>query len=146
MELINYYDCMIEYHFRKANMVADTLSHKPIAYLVSIKAVQLPLMLELKGLNVGLTVNDSEALLANFIVRPLLLEEIWEAQMQDPQLQEDRELAQSGSPTAYTVRRDGLLLFRGHVCVSIVESLKEKILQEAHGSAYAMHPSSTKMY
>ena len=39
-----------------------------------------------------------------------------------------------------------LLLFRGHVCVPIMESLKKKILQEAYGLAYAMHPGSIKMY
>ena len=81
VELIKDYDCTIEYHPRKANLVADTLSCKLTATLASIKIVQLPLMKKLRELNVGLTVNDSEALLAHFGVKPLLLEKIWEAQM-----------------------------------------------------------------
>ena len=76
MELIKDYDCIIEYHLEKANVVAYALSHKPTINLTSIKAVQLSLILEMKGLNAGLTVDDSKTLLANFSARPLLLEEI----------------------------------------------------------------------
>ena len=57
MELIKDYDCIIEYHPRKANVVVDALSYKPIANLASMKVVQLPLMLELKGLNARLIVD-----------------------------------------------------------------------------------------
>ena len=86
VELIKDYDCTIEYHPGKANVVADALSHKPTATLASIKAVQLPLLLEFRGLNAKLTVDDSGVVLASFSARPLLLQEIGEAQMQDPQL------------------------------------------------------------
>ena len=61
-----------------------------MANLASIKVVQLPLLLEFRGLNVELTVDNSGAVLANFSARPLLLQETWEAQMQDPQLQRAR--------------------------------------------------------
>ena len=39
IELIKDYDCTIEYHLEKDNVVADALSHKPIATLASIKVV-----------------------------------------------------------------------------------------------------------
>ena len=39
VELIKDYDCTIEYHLRKANVVVDALSHKPTVNLASIKAV-----------------------------------------------------------------------------------------------------------
>ena len=71
MELIKDYDCIIEYHPKKGNMEVDALSHKPTANLASIRIVQLSLMLELKGLNAWLTVDDSRALLVNFDTRPL---------------------------------------------------------------------------
>ena len=32
------------------------------------------------------------------------------------------------------------------LCVPATEELKRQILEEAHSFAYAMHPSSTKMY
>ena len=93
-----------------------------------------------------MTVDDSGAVLASFSARPLLLQEIWEAQMQDPQLQRARAMIQSGAPSEFTIRGDGMMLYRGRICVPASEPLKEMILQEAHSSAYAMHPGSTKMY
>jgi hypothetical protein len=32
------------------------------------------------------------------------------------------------------------------MCFSIIDSLRETILKEAHDSDYSIHPSSTKMY
>ena len=108
--------------------------------------MQLSLLLEFRGLNAELTVDDSGAVLASFSARPLLSQEIWEAQMQDPQLQRARAVIQSGAPAEFTIRGDGMMLYRGRICVPASEPLKEMILQEAHSSAYAMHPGSTKMY
>ena len=146
IELIKDYDCTIEYHPGKANVVAEALSRKPQATLAFIKTVQLPLVKELKELNAGLAVSDSGALLAHFGTRPLLLKEIWEMQMQDPELLKAREIVQNRVQSEFTVRDDGMLLFRGRVCVPAVAPLKEMILQEAHSSPYAMHPGGTKMY
>ena len=56
--------------------MADALSHKPTATLASIKAAQLPLLLEFKELNAELTMDDSRAILANFSTRPILLQKI----------------------------------------------------------------------
>ena len=84
MELIIDYDCTIDYHLDKANVVADALSCKPTANLASIRTIQIPLMLELRRLNVGLEVDTSRARLASFSARPLLLGEIYEAHLQDP--------------------------------------------------------------
>ena len=72
IELIKDYDCIIEYHPSKANVVADALSRKPIATLTFIKAVQLPLLLEFRELNMELTMDDSRAVLENFSTRSLL--------------------------------------------------------------------------
>ena len=37
-------------------------------------------------------------------------------------------------------------MISSRLCVPATEELKRKILEEAHSSAYAMHPGSTKMY
>lgn len=140
------YDCTIEYHLGKANVVAAALSRKSTTTLTSVRAIHLPLLLELRGLDADLVVDTSGALLANFRIRPMILEEIREAQLQDPKLQKVRKLAQSESQSEYIVRGDGLLMFRGIICVPAIESLKEQILKEAHSSAYSMHLGSTKMY
>ena len=76
VELIKDYDYTIEYHPRKANVVANTLSRKPTATLASIKAVQLPLLLEFREFNAELTIDNFKAVLANISARPLLLQKI----------------------------------------------------------------------
>ena len=76
LELIKDYDCIIEYHPRKANVVADALSRKP----------------------------------------------------------------------EFQIRDDGVIVRGSRMCVPEIGELKMEIMEEAHSSAYAMHPGGTKMY
>ena len=46
----------------------------------------------------------------------------------------------------FTLRGDGTLVLGQRLCVPDVIELKKEIMEEAHSSAYAMHPGSTKMY
>jgi hypothetical protein len=41
---------------------------------------------------------------------------------------------------------DGVLLYKGRFYVPNVKELKDKILREAHESAYSIHPGGNKMY
>ncbi|TYK26473.1 DNA/RNA polymerases superfamily protein [Cucumis melo var. makuwa] len=53
-----------------------------------------------------------------------------------------------GSKAVVTTEDSGSLLaqFQGRLCVLNISELKNAILEEAHSSAYAIHPGSTKMY
>ena len=46
----------------------------------------------------------------------------------------------------FSVRANGTLMMGHKLCVPDVGDLKKEIMEEAHSSAYAMHPGSTKMY
>lgn len=46
----------------------------------------------------------------------------------------------------YSQRGDGLLLYRGRICVPEDAELRQSILSEAHRSCYTIHPGVTKMY
>ncbi|XP_050935179.1 uncharacterized protein LOC127143922 [Cucumis melo] len=48
--------------------------------------------------------------------------------------------------TNYSLRGDGALMKYDRLCVPNGQVIKDQILEEAHSSAYAMHPRSTKMY
>ncbi|XP_073051272.1 uncharacterized protein [Primulina eburnea] len=46
----------------------------------------------------------------------------------------------------FGLNRDGLLTFRGRICVPKGDDIRKDILIEAHTAPYSVHPGSTKMY
>ena len=87
--MLSDYDCMIEYHPGRANVVVDALSRKTQVRLNAIYDCHVPLLADLRSTGVKLGVEDrEEALLANFQVRPILIDHVLEAQMNDEETQE----------------------------------------------------------
>ena len=86
MELIKDYELVIEYHPGKANVVADALSQKSSASLAYIRTAYVPILMEMRTLGLGLSYDSYGALLASFMVRPSLVDQIRERQMQDEKL------------------------------------------------------------
>ena len=58
LELIKDYDCTIEYHPGKANVVADALSRRPESSLSHMRSGYLPLLVDLRALGVILEAED----------------------------------------------------------------------------------------
>ena len=73
VELLKDYDCTIEYHPGKANVVVDALSQKSTGNLHYVRATKMPMLVELRKLNVELNVNAPDCILATLKVRPLLI-------------------------------------------------------------------------
>ena len=130
MELLKDYDCVIDYHPGKANVVADALSRKATGSFAHIQAVQLPLMVELKKMGVILRMHQSGVLLASFQVRPVLIERILESQMEDPKLRIIKNKVQEGLNPEFSIRRDGALMYKARICVPDNSELKREILEE----------------
>lgn len=53
---------------------------------------------------------------------------------------------EEGKALEFSKDDQGTIWFKKRLCVPGIESLREKILREAHDSAYSIHPGSTKMY
>ena len=68
LELIKDYDCTIEYHQGKANVVTDALSRRPESTLSHMRLGHFPLLVDLRALGVILEVEDSGTWLATFHV------------------------------------------------------------------------------
>ena len=69
MKLIKDYNCVIDYHPGKANVVADALSRKTIQ--------------KLRALNIHFSLSDDGTVVAELIARPNLLNRVLEAQKKD---------------------------------------------------------------
>ena len=74
MELIKDYDLVIDYRLEKANVVADALSRKSSVALAHIHTTYVPLLLDLKTLGINLDCDYNGALMANFVLRPTLID------------------------------------------------------------------------
>ena len=132
MELIKDYDCVIDYHPGKANVVADALSRKSIRTL--------------RALNAHLSLYDDGTVVAELIARPSLLNRVLKAQKKVEKISATINQIGNGKETKFTVNESGVLYYKDRVCVPDCNELRKSILEEAHSGSFAIHPGSTKMY
>ena len=141
------YDIDLQYHPGKVNVVPDALSRRPEANMVMLLTQQEELLKEMRRLDLMVTRRTSGSVqLMVFQIQPTLMEEIREAQREDPRLLKFREQVEAGLRSDACIHTDGgALYFRGRICIPQGE-IRQRILAEAHISAYSIHPGGTKMY
>nr|GFB76799.1 reverse transcriptase [Tanacetum cinerariifolium] len=122
LELLKDYDTNIQYHPRKANVVADALSRKS-GMIAGIK-VEEEIIHDLERLDIELYVRGQHGYWASLRIEPDLISWIKEAQNKDSEIWT--------IDTRLVVPNDA--------------SLREALLTEAHNSPFSIHPVSTKMY
>ena len=83
IEFLKDYDCTIEYHPGKANLVADALSRKSGVPLASIRVERLPLLISLRALRAEFRTDDTGAMIATIQTQPVLIDRIRANQTQD---------------------------------------------------------------
>ncbi|KAA0042192.1 polyprotein [Cucumis melo var. makuwa] len=127
-------------------MLADALSRKFNHSNITPNSVGSLLLRELKMGEATVSVGKLGSLIAHFQVRPILIDHIIQAQLHDAMLRKLAEEVRLNQSLNFTLRGDGALMKYDRLCVPRDQTLKDQILKEAHSSAYAMHPGSTKMY
>ena len=131
MELIKDYDCVIDYHHKKVNVVADALSRKS--------------MQKLRALNAHLSLIDDGEIVAEFMAIPDLWNQVLDEQKNDENI--SSIVSQIGErEIVFLVKEDGSLYYKDQVCVPNDSELKKAILEEAHNGSFSMHLGRTKMY
>jgi hypothetical protein len=143
LELIKDYDLGINYHPRKANVVADALSRRSHVSQLVVDSVPFELCEEFDKLNLRI-VDNTEA--TKMEVGSILLQEIQKGQMEDEKIQEIKRNIKEEKLPVFSEDEEGLLCYNGRICVPNVKELKDKILHEAHESAYSIHPGGNKIY
>ena len=132
MKLIKDFDCVIDYHLGKANVVANALSRKSIQTFLA--------------LNAHLSLTDDGTVVTDLIARPSLLNRMLEAQKKDEKIFVIVSQIGNGKEIEFTVNEDGVLYYKDRVCVPNDNDLRKAIIEEAHSGSFAIHPCSTKMY
>ena len=125
MELLKDYDCIIDYHSGKANVVADALSRKSTGSLAYMKTIQLSLMVELRELGVEFRMHASGALFASFQLRSILIDCILRAQLEDPYLMSMKKKVEEGEQSDFAIRDDGALVIGYRLYVPATEEFEK---------------------
>ena len=141
LELIKDYDCTINYHPGKANVVADALSRKE----------RLKQMIESEDL-----IKEFERLELDVCTPELVKEKLYMMTFQPELLKKIRkyqEEAINGDKDKMTneerlSQKDdkGIVRNFNRIWIPNVPELKNEISHDAHSSRYSIHPGSTKMY
>ncbi|XP_017604188.1 uncharacterized protein LOC108450935 [Gossypium arboreum] len=118
VELLNDYDCTIEYHPSKANVVADALSHRA--------------KIDLRAMLTRLSLLDNGSLLAQLQVKPVWVEHIRSKQLVDETLSARFKQVESGETSDFGINSEGIhdmfhvsMLRRYHLDPSHVVAIEE---------------------
>jgi hypothetical protein len=101
MELIKDYDCIIDYHSGKANVVADALSRKNKAFIGGLLVRGDKELLELGGLTVHLDVTSRGMLLVTLVLQSDMKEKIRKVQGEDPEVKKEMNNVKVGQDSLF---------------------------------------------
>ncbi|GKB43160.1 putative reverse transcriptase domain-containing protein [Tanacetum coccineum] len=121
LELLSDYDCEIQYHPGKANVVADALSRKERSKPLRVRALVMTI-----GLNLPKQILSAQS----------------EARKEENFINEDLH----GMINKLEPRADGTLCLNNRSWIPCFGELRALIMHESHKSKYSIHPGSDKMY
>jgi hypothetical protein len=143
LELIKDYDLGINYHPRKANVVANALSHRSHVSQLVVDSMPFELCEEFNKLNLRIVANTEAT---EMELGSNLLQVIRKGQVEDKKIQEiKRNIKEEKSP-GFPEDVEGVLWYKRRICVPSIKEMKDKILREVRESSYSIHLGGNKMY
>jgi hypothetical protein len=109
VELIKDYDCVIDYHPGKANVVTDALSRKGKIVKNDMEIKEHGSIVELKNMGLQLSVGPEGSLLAQLKIRFVLRDKVLVAQQVDGKVKEIKERVNQGIETTCQILSNGLI-------------------------------------
>ncbi|XP_070050895.1 uncharacterized protein [Nicotiana tomentosiformis] len=76
----------------------------------------------------------------------VLMQHVKERQYEDPVLAHYEDTTPQKEKTPFDITRDGVLRYRGRLCVPNVAGLRRQVMGKTHYSRYSIHPGTTNMY
>ena len=146
LELVKDYDCVINYHPGKANVVADALSRKSSGSIATLITVQKPLLRDLEHMEIEIVLSGTVAKLSALTLQPTLIGKIKEGQATDPYSERSRLQLEVGKRPKIQISNDGVIRYKDRLYVPDNNEIRKEILKEAHSTPYSVHPGTTKMY
>ncbi|KAL5566570.1 hypothetical protein UlMin_029734 [Ulmus minor] len=64
----------------------------------------------------------------------------------DPESEKMRKWALEGEDNGFSTTKEGLVMYKGRLCIPDYKRLRNEILYDAHNTPYSVHPGTTKMY
>jgi hypothetical protein len=124
-------------------VVANALSQSSHVSQLVMDSMPFQLCEEYDKLNLRIIVN-TEAV--EMEVGSILLQEIWRGQQEDEKVQEIKCNIKEEKLPGFSEDDEGVLWYKGRICVPNVKELKDNILREAHETSYSIHPGGNKIY
>ena len=146
LELVKDYDCVINYHPGKANVVADALSRKSSGSIATLITVQKPLLRDLEHMEIEIVLSGTVAKLSALTLQPTLIGKIKDGQATDPYSEKIRLQLEAGKRPEIQISNDGVIRYKDRLYVPDNDEIRKEILKEAHSTPYSVHPDTTKMY
>jgi hypothetical protein len=129
LELIKDYDLEIHYHPRKANVVANALSHKASCHCLTVRTSDTTLCQEMEKLNLGMIKHTT---LTQLKLESVLLQRIIDAQRTDKGMKHIHEKIEADKANRFKKDDQGILWFNDRIVVPKDAEVCQQILDEAH--------------
>ncbi|RVW31634.1 Transposon Ty3-I Gag-Pol polyprotein [Vitis vinifera] len=145
METLEDYDFALDYHPRKANVIADALSRKSYGQLSSLGLREFEMHAVIEDFKLCLSWEGQGPCLYSISARPMVIQRIVEAQVCDEFLEKVKgQLVEGEVDENWSMHVDGSVKFKRRLCVPRDVELRNQLLADVHRAKYTIHLSGMK--